>query len=81
MTEPAKLSDQILQAHLLLRDHVRSIGCISYLQRKLDCGYNRAALVLAFLEDAKVISAPNNAGERRWLMDCDAAVRTLQEAI
>jgi DNA segregation ATPase FtsK/SpoIIIE-like protein len=77
--KPRKLSDQILSAHLALRDQPRLTGCISYLQRKVGCSYNRAALILAFLEDAKVIGVPDHGGFRRWLiMDCDKAVEHLR---
>lgn len=79
MTE--KLSDQILNAHQFLREQPRLTGCISYLQRRLSCGYNRAALVLAFLEDSKIISIPDHGGFRRWLMDGDAAVTHLKAMI
>ncbi len=81
-TPPVKLSEQILAAHLALRDQPRLTGCISYVQRKLECSYNRAALIMAFLEDAKVISVNQDTGARRWLvLDCDDAVTTLRDAL
>lgn len=76
-----KLSDQIHAGHCALREQMRLVGCIAYVQRKLGCSYNRAALVLGFLEDAKVIGTTNDHGERRWLMDSELAVTTLREAI
>lgn len=76
-----KLSDQIIAAHSALREHKILAGCISFVQRKLECSYNRAALLVAFLEDAKVIGMPNHAGDRRWLMDAADAVAVLREMI
>lgn len=79
---PAKLSEQILAAHLVLREQPRLTGCISYLQRKLECSFNRAALILYFMEDAHVISVARDGGYRYWLiMDCDAAVAALRGAL
>lgn len=79
---PAKLSEQILAAHLALRDQPRLTECISYVQRKLECSYNRAALLVSFLEDAKVISVTQEGGHRHWLiLDCDAAISVLREAL
>jgi hypothetical protein len=76
---PAKLSDQILAAHMILREQKRLTGCIAYLQRKLECSYNRAALVLGFLEDAHVLGTVNDHGERRWIIaDCAQAVESLR---
>jgi len=81
-SSPPKLSEQILAAHLALRDQPRLTGCISFVQRKLECSYNRAALILSFLEEAKVLSVTGEAGYRHWLiMDCDAAVATLRGAL
>ena len=76
-----KLTDQILTAHMVLRQRVLLSGCISYLQRSLGCSYNRAALLIAFLEDAKVLGGPNNLGDRRWLLDDRHAVERLREMI
>jgi DNA segregation ATPase FtsK/SpoIIIE-like protein len=79
MNQTIKLSDQIIAAHDALRERVLLAGSISYLQRKLGYSYNRAALILAFMEDAKVIGVPNNLGDRRWLIgDRARAVETLR---
>lgn len=76
-----KLSDQILAADRHLREKMRLVGCLLYVQEKLGCTYNRAALVLAVLEETKVLSEPDHAGHRRWLMDRVAAVEALRGAI
>ena len=79
---PVKLSEQIIAAHFILRDQPRLTGCISYVQRQLQCSYNRAALIMAFMEDAKVISVTRDTGYRYWLiLDCDEAVSALRGAL
>jgi S-DNA-T family DNA segregation ATPase FtsK/SpoIIIE len=40
---------------------------ISYIQRKLQIGYNRAARIIEQLEDDGVISKPNSLGKRELL--------------
>ncbi|MEA3419567.1 MAG: DNA translocase FtsK, partial [Campylobacterota bacterium] len=40
---------------------------ISYLQRKLQIGYNRSANIIEQLEATGVLSAPNNKGNREIL--------------
>ncbi len=40
----------------------------SYIQRKLQIGYNRAARIVEQMEDDGVISAPNHAGKRQVLI-------------
>jgi len=37
---------------------------ISYIQRKLSIGYNKAAKIIERMEDEKLISQPNNVGKR-----------------
>ena len=37
---------------------------ISYLQRKLQIGYNRSANIIEQLQEMGVLSAPNNKGQR-----------------
>ena len=41
----------------------------SFLQRKLQIGYNRAARLIERMEDNGIISAPNHAGKRQVLRD------------
>ncbi len=41
---------------------------ISYLQRKLQIGYNRSANIIEQLQDMGVLSAPNNKGQRDILL-------------
>lgn len=41
---------------------------ISYIQRKLQIGYNRAARIVEEMEEKGVISAPNHAGKREILI-------------
>ena len=40
----------------------------SYLQRKLEIGYNRAAKLMEQLEEAGVVSSANHAGKREILI-------------
>jgi len=42
-------------------------GCTSYVQRKLQCGYNRAATLLEILEKRGTLSEPDDTGKRRLL--------------
>jgi len=77
-----KLSDQIYAAHGVLRQQQRLTGCISLLQRKLECSYDRASLLIAFLEDAAVLGTTNHLGYRHWLIaDVTAAVEHLRGMI
>jgi S-DNA-T family DNA segregation ATPase FtsK/SpoIIIE len=45
----------------------------SYLQRRLQIGYNRAASLIEKLEDEGIISSANHAGKREILIGEDAA--------
>ncbi|MBD3807515.1 MAG: hypothetical protein IE880_02220, partial [Epsilonproteobacteria bacterium] len=49
---------------VILTDNKTSI---SYLQRKLQIGYNRAANIIEQLEARGVLSSPNNKGNREIL--------------
>ena len=40
-------------------------GCTSYIQRKLQCGYNHAAAIMEVLEEQGHITAADNYGARR----------------
>lgn len=55
---------------VVLRDRKASI---SYVQRRLQIGYNRAATLIERMEEDGVISAPNHAGKREILVGEDAA--------
>ena len=55
---------------VVLRDRKAST---SYVQRRLQIGYNRAATLIERMEDEGVISAPNHAGKREVLVGEDAA--------
>lgn len=39
-------------------------GCTSYVQRTLQCGYNRAASIMDFLVEQHFITEPDHRGER-----------------
>ncbi|HHD80558.1 MAG TPA: hypothetical protein ENK99_02980, partial [Campylobacterales bacterium] len=41
---------------------------ISYLQRKLQIGYNRSANIIEQLQEMGVLSPPNNKGQREILL-------------
>ena len=51
---------------VVLRDRKAST---SYVQRRLQIGYNRAATLIERMEDEGIISAANHAGKREVLMD------------
>ncbi|MEL7491868.1 MAG: DNA translocase FtsK 4TM domain-containing protein [Pseudomonadota bacterium] len=55
---------------VVLRDRKAST---SYVQRRLQIGYNRAATLIERMEDEGVISAANHAGKREILVGEDAA--------
>lgn len=40
-------------------------GCTSYIQRKMQIGYNHAARIMEVLEQRRFITAPDENGERR----------------
>ena len=42
---------------------------ISYIQRRLQIGYNRAARIMEMMEEQGVISSANNAGKREILIE------------
>lgn len=42
-------------------------GCTSYVQRHLQCGYNRAAALLEILEQRGTITEPDATGKRHFL--------------
>lgn len=76
-----KLSDQIYDAHRMLRDKPRLCACTRYIEREFGCSYNRAALIISVLEDAKVLGEADHGGFRRWLMEPDAGVVAIERAI
>ena len=50
---------------IILNDQKTSI---SYLQRKLQIGYNRSANIIEQLQEMGVLSTPNNKGQREILL-------------
>ena len=45
---------------------IRDNNCsISYIQRKLEIGYNRASIIMGLLEKNAVVSTPNKKGIRK----------------
>eukprot|EP01022_Parablepharisma_sp_SALTPOND_P029505 TRINITY_DN73769_c0_g1_i1.p2 TRINITY_DN73769_c0_g1~~TRINITY_DN73769_c0_g1_i1.p2 ORF type:complete len:1019 (-),score=93.83 TRINITY_DN73769_c0_g1_i1:2947-5955(-) len=54
---------------------------ISYLQRKLQIGYNRSATLVEQLEAAGVLSAPNAKGNREVLIQGHPLMRVSQESL
>ena len=51
---------------IVIRDRKAST---SYIQRRLQIGYNRAASIMERMEDEGVVGAPNHAGKREILME------------
>ncbi len=66
--ESADLYDQALG--IVMRDRKCST---SYIQRRLQIGYNRAASLVERMEDEGIISPPNHAGKRDILLPEEAA--------
>ncbi|MGY6646448.1 MAG: DNA translocase FtsK [Salinarimonas sp.] len=60
----ADLYDQAVA--VVLRDKKAST---SYIQRRLQIGYNRAASLMERMENEGIVGAPNNAGKREILME------------
>jgi DNA segregation ATPase FtsK/SpoIIIE-like protein len=60
------LSEQAQHALTELQNKIVLTGCTSYVQRKLQCGYNRACNILEELERAGWISEPDGTGTRLW---------------
>lgn len=68
MTED--MAAQIAPAETAIRERAvngRITGTTSYVQRKLQCGYNRAAAILDVLVERGVISEPDREGARHIL--------------
>jgi DNA segregation ATPase FtsK/SpoIIIE-like protein len=61
----SELAAQVESAKFFLRAKGELSGCTSYIQRKLECGYNRAAQILDALEKEGFITAPDERGQRR----------------
>ena len=45
---------------------------MSYIQRRLSVGYNKAASLVERMEKSGVVSAPNHAGKREILLEAGA---------
>ena len=54
---------------IVLRDRKAST---SYIQRRLQIGYNRAASIMERMEQEGVVGQPNHAGKREILMGGEA---------
>lgn len=48
-----------------LGDHGKLSGCTSYVQRKMQIGYNHAARIMDYLEAARFITPADNVGIRK----------------
>jgi S-DNA-T family DNA segregation ATPase FtsK/SpoIIIE len=57
---------------IVLRDRKAST---SYIQRRLQIGYNRAASLMERMENESIVGAPNHAGKREILVGEDEAAR------
>jgi S-DNA-T family DNA segregation ATPase FtsK/SpoIIIE len=63
-TAGSDLYDQAVA--LVLRDRKAST---SYIQRRLQIGYNRAATLMERMENEGIVGAPNHAGKREILLE------------
>jgi DNA segregation ATPase FtsK/SpoIIIE-like protein len=66
------LASQIKKARAALKEKAKGpankmTGCTSYIQRSLQCGYNRAALIIDYLVSDKFISEPDDTGARHLI--------------
>ena len=72
-TENKTLSDEFVELDPLFEEAKKIVltdrkTSISYLQRKLQIGYNKAARLVEQLEQQGILSAPNNKGIREILV-------------
>lgn len=64
------LIDDVYQAHNILAEKLsysrdgKLTGCTSYIQRKLQCGYNHAATIMELMEEKGGITAADNKDAR-----------------
>ncbi|MBI4848943.1 MAG: DNA translocase FtsK 4TM domain-containing protein [Nitrospirae bacterium] len=68
--ESARLDDDKDDLYLQARDIVLSTGqaSISYIQRRMKIGYNRAARIMEMLEEEGVVGPPGEAGKPREIL-------------
>jgi DNA segregation ATPase FtsK/SpoIIIE-like protein len=65
------LIDDVYQAHGILAEKLYAqptpflTGCTSYIQRKMQCGYNHAAAIMALMEEKGGITATDSKGARQ----------------
>lgn len=64
----AELAEQIESAKFYLRQKGELSGCTSFVQRKLQCGFNRACNILEALEKEGFITEPDDQGHRRLVV-------------
>jgi len=58
--------EQVEQAKYWLKQKGELSGCSSYVQRKLQCGYNRACTILDLLVQDGFITEPDAVGTRHF---------------
>lgn len=80
LASKSELVGQAASAYEALREKDVLTGCTSYVQRKLQCGYNRAATILEILEKLKIISDPDALGARKWIASDEVARAALKTA-
>ena len=65
------LIDDVYRAHNFLAEKLYShpdrplTGCTSYVQRKMECGYNHAAAIMELMEERGWITAADGKGARQ----------------
>jgi S-DNA-T family DNA segregation ATPase FtsK/SpoIIIE len=61
-----EILEQVEQAKYWLKQKGELSGCSSYVQRKLQCGYNRACTILDILVQDGFITEPDAVGNRHF---------------
>jgi len=65
------LIEDVYQAHSFLAERLYDrperplTGCTSYIQRKMQCGYNHAAAIMQLMEEKGGITAADSKGARQ----------------
>jgi S-DNA-T family DNA segregation ATPase FtsK/SpoIIIE len=66
LEEPSRFEEQD-ELYAQAKDHILATGqaSISYIQRRMKIGYNRAARIMEMLEEDGIVGPPGEAGKPR----------------